>query len=93
MLSERRTPAATTEELHALEAEAEVFIAADGQEEVGEILARLQPWWKQITIRGLCVGVVLAFLFTVVSFKLVLGPGVIPSLNIAAGLLGFCGLR
>ncbi|MEW5319879.1 MAG: hypothetical protein WDW38_010998 [Sanguina aurantia] len=41
----------------------------------------------------MCVGVVLAFLFTVVSFKLVLGPGVIPSLNIAAGLLGFCGLR
>ncbi|MEW5304363.1 MAG: hypothetical protein WDW36_006976 [Sanguina aurantia] len=93
MLSERRTPAATSAELHALEAEAEELIAADGQEDVGEILARLEPWWKQLTLRGLCVGVVLAFLFTVVSFKLVLGPGVIPSLNIAAGLLGFCGLR
>lgn len=76
MLSERRTPAATSAELHALEAEAEELIAADVQEDVGEILARLQPWSQQITLRGMCIGVVLAFLFTVVSFKLVLGPGV-----------------
>ncbi|OIT06827.1 putative metal-nicotianamine transporter ysl4, partial [Nicotiana attenuata] len=48
------------------------------------------PYWKdQITIRGLVVSVVLGTLFCIIAHKLNLTVGVIPSLNVAAGLLGF----
>ncbi|KAK4272207.1 hypothetical protein QN277_020794 [Acacia crassicarpa] len=48
------------------------------------------PEWKdQITIRGLVVSAVLGSLFCIITHNLNLTVGVIPSLNIAAGLLGF----
>lgn len=46
-------------------------------------------WREQITIRGLVVSAVLGSLFCIITHKLNLTVGVIPSLNVAAGLLGF----
>ncbi|KAI7741822.1 hypothetical protein M8C21_003255 [Ambrosia artemisiifolia] len=48
------------------------------------------PEWKyQITFRGLIVSALLGTLFCVIAHKLNLSAGIIPSLNVAAGLLGF----
>lgn len=48
------------------------------------------PEWKdQITIRGLVVSAMMGALFCVITHKLNLTVGIIPSLNVAAGLLGF----
>ncbi|KAJ9564216.1 hypothetical protein OSB04_000182 [Centaurea solstitialis] len=48
------------------------------------------PEWKdQITFRGLVVSALLGTLFCIITHKLNLTVGIIPSLNVAAGLLGF----
>lgn len=48
------------------------------------------PEWKdQITIRGLVVSAILGALFCIITHKLNLTVGILPSLNVAAGLLGF----
>lgn len=48
------------------------------------------PDWKdQITVRGLVASAVLGTLFCIITHKLNLTVGIIPSLNVAAGLLGF----
>lgn len=46
-------------------------------------------WKEQITIRGLMVSAILGSLFCIITHKLNLTVGIIPSLNVAAGLLGF----
>ncbi|GAB4855284.1 Probable metal-nicotianamine transporter ysl7 [Ancistrocladus abbreviatus] len=47
------------------------------------------PWQKQLTFRAFFVSFILAILFTFIVMKLNLTTGIIPSLNVAAGLLGF----
>ncbi|KAI3784626.1 hypothetical protein L1987_43728 [Smallanthus sonchifolius] len=48
------------------------------------------PEWKdQITLRGLIASALLGTLFCIITHKLNLTVGIIPSLNVAAGLLGF----
>jgi len=49
----------------------------------------IPAWHNQITLRGLLVSLVLGTLFCIITHKLNLTVGVIPSLNISAGLLGF----
>ncbi len=49
-------------------------------------------WKKQITPRALFMGFVIGSLMTIIVLKLSLTTGIIPSLNIASGLLGFIGL-
>ncbi|XP_073130343.1 probable metal-nicotianamine transporter YSL7 [Henckelia pumila] len=46
-------------------------------------------WTKQITIRSMVTSLVLSLVFNVIVCKLNLTTGIIPSLNVAAGLLGF----
>ncbi|CAK9175137.1 unnamed protein product [Ilex paraguariensis] len=46
-------------------------------------------WEDQITIRGLVASALLGTLFCIITHKLNLTVGIIPSLNVAAGLLGF----
>ncbi|KAL5076982.1 hypothetical protein RYX36_015966 [Vicia faba] len=46
-------------------------------------------WQKQVTVRALFVSLVLSVLFTFIVMKLNLTTGIIPSLNVSAGLLGF----
>ncbi|CAN6472524.1 unnamed protein product [Victoria cruziana] len=55
----------------------------------GESDERIPRWWEQITIRGLLVSALLGTLFCIITHKLNLTVGIIPSLNVAAGLLGF----
>ena len=47
------------------------------------------PWKQQLTIRAFVVSFVLSILFTFIVMKLNLTTGIIPSLNVSAGLLGF----
>ncbi|XP_022865576.1 probable metal-nicotianamine transporter YSL7, partial [Olea europaea var. sylvestris] len=47
------------------------------------------PWHKQITMRAAFTSIILSFVFNIIVCKLNLTTGVIPSLNVAAGLLGF----
>ncbi|EIE18748.1 OPT superfamily oligopeptide transporter [Coccomyxa subellipsoidea C-169] len=51
------------------------------------------PWWHQITLRALFVGAILGTLFSIIIHKLSLTTGIIPSLNIAAGLIGFVAIK
>lgn len=46
-------------------------------------------WREQLTLRAFVVSLVLAVLFTFIVMKLNLTTGIIPSLNVSAGLLGF----
>ncbi|KAI3417943.1 uncharacterized protein J3R85_014077 [Psidium guajava] len=50
---------------------------------------RIPEWKDQITVRGLAVSAMLGSLFCIITHKLNLTVGIIPSLNVAAGLLGF----
>lgn len=52
-------------------------------------IERIPEWKEQITIRGLVVSAILGTLFCIITHKLNLTVGIIPSLNVAAGLLGF----
>lgn len=47
------------------------------------------PWQRQISVRAMTVSLVLGILFTFIVMKLNLTTGIIPSLNVSAGLLGF----
>jgi uncharacterized oligopeptide transporter (OPT) family protein len=51
------------------------------------------PWTKQITIRSMVTSFLLSIIFNFIVCKLNLTTGVIPSLNVAAGLLGFAVVR
>ncbi|XP_059454550.1 probable metal-nicotianamine transporter YSL7 [Corylus avellana] len=46
-------------------------------------------WRKQLTVRAFVVSFVLSILFSFIVMKLNLTSGIIPSLNVSAGLLGF----
>ncbi|KAL1807530.1 hypothetical protein ACET3Z_024520 [Daucus carota] len=46
-------------------------------------------WRSQLTVRAFVVSFVLGILFSVIVMKLNLTTGIIPSLNVSAGLLGF----
>ncbi|XP_038725734.1 probable metal-nicotianamine transporter YSL6 isoform X2 [Tripterygium wilfordii] len=60
------------------------------QEKICAVESEVVPEWKeQITIRGLVASAVLGTLFCIITHKLNLTVGIIPSLNVAAGLLGF----
>ncbi|XP_047321199.1 probable metal-nicotianamine transporter YSL7 [Impatiens glandulifera] len=52
------------------------------------------PSWKeQITMRAMVTSLVLSVIFNFIVTKLALTTGVIPSLNVAAGLLGFAAVK
>lgn len=50
-------------------------------------------WKKQLTLRAFMVSFVLSILFSFIVMKLNLTTGIIPSLNVSAGLLGFFFLK
>lgn len=63
-------------------------------EKIRAVELEIIPEWKdQITLRGLVVSGILGTLFCIIAHKLNLTVGIIPSLNIAAGLLGFFFVR
>ncbi|GKV11556.1 hypothetical protein SLEP1_g22804 [Rubroshorea leprosula] len=50
-------------------------------------------WRRQITLRAVVTSFILSLVFNFIVCKLNLTTGVIPSLNVAAGLLGFAVLK
>ncbi|KAK9070172.1 hypothetical protein SSX86_010572 [Deinandra increscens subsp. villosa] len=50
---------------------------------------KVPPWQSQLTLRAFVVSFILGILFTFIVMKLNLTTGIIPSLNVSAGLLGF----
>ncbi|PWA80360.1 YELLOW STRIPE like 7 [Artemisia annua] len=50
---------------------------------------KVPTWEKQLTVRAFVVSFILGILFTFIVMKLNLTTGIIPSLNVSAGLLGF----
>lgn len=61
--------------------------------EDGYMNVEVPPWQEQLTPRGLVVAFLLGLLFCIITHKLNLTVGIIPSLNISAGLLGFFFIR
>ncbi|KAL9224856.1 hypothetical protein vseg_000851 [Gypsophila vaccaria] len=61
------------------------------EETVERVFAEKEvPTWKQqLTVRAFVVSFILSILFTFIVMKLNLTTGIIPSLNVSAGLLGF----
>ena len=53
----------------------------------------IPKWWEQITLRGLVVSAFLGAIFCVITHKLNFTVDIIPSLNVAAGLLGFFSVK
>ncbi|XP_022726125.1 probable metal-nicotianamine transporter YSL7 [Durio zibethinus] len=51
--------------------------------------SEVPSWTKQITLRAMVTSLILSLVFNFIVCKLNLTTGVIPSLNVAAGLLGF----
>ncbi|KAM3372407.1 hypothetical protein ACQJBY_019335 [Aegilops geniculata] len=69
---------------------------ADAGEMTGPLLAgapsaveAVPPWREQLTVRGVVVSAILGVLFCLITHKLNLTVGIIPSLNVAAGLLAY----
>ncbi|KAJ3682292.1 hypothetical protein LUZ60_014865 [Juncus effusus] len=50
-------------------------------------------WRDQLTVRAFVVSFILSILFSIIVMKLNLTTGIIPSLNVSAGLLGFFFIR
>nr|AAB63613.1 unknown protein [Arabidopsis thaliana] len=49
----------------------------------------IEPWTKQITVRGVFVSIVIGVVFSVIAQKLNLTTGIVPNLNSSAALLAF----
>ena len=58
-----------------------------------EDIKRVQPWQKQITIRGIIASLIIGVIYSVVVMKLNLTTGLVPNLNVSAALLAFVLLR
>ncbi|KAA8533916.1 hypothetical protein F0562_031433 [Nyssa sinensis] len=58
-----------------------------------ETSKRIQPWTKQITLRGVIASIVIGSIYSVILMKLNLTTGVIPNLNTSAALLSFVFVR
>ncbi|XP_020223046.1 probable metal-nicotianamine transporter YSL7 [Cajanus cajan] len=54
---------------------------------------RVPPWTNQITVRSVVTSFVLSVIFIFIVCKLNFTTGIIPSLNVAAGLLGFAVIK
>ncbi|GKV04012.1 hypothetical protein SLEP1_g16230 [Rubroshorea leprosula] len=68
----------------------------ENQEEVEErteISRKIQPWTKQITLRGVFVSIFIGSIYSVIAMKLSLTAGMIPHLNVSVALLAFIFIR
>ncbi|XAR55185.1 hypothetical protein NMG60_11030608 [Bertholletia excelsa] len=54
---------------------------------------RLPAWTKHITLRGIIASALIGCIYSVVAMKLTLTTGLIPNLNVSAGLLAFIFIR
>lgn len=60
----------------------------------GEVsVARLPPWTKQLTVRGMVTSAIIGGVYSIIAMKLNLTTGLSPNLNVSAALLGFVVIR
>lgn len=72
------------------EDEVQVMKEGDGDDDDhDEDAKRMQPWHKQITVRGVMASVLIGSIFSVIAMKLNLTTGITPNLNVSAALLAF----
>jgi len=67
------------------EEEVETMVSVEKAFESKEV----PSWRQQLTVRAFAVSFVLSVMFSFIVMKLNLTTGIIPSLNVSAGLLGF----
>ncbi|KAJ7945098.1 Metal-nicotianamine transporter like [Quillaja saponaria] len=53
----------------------------------------IQPWTKQITVRGLIASITIGTMYSIIVMKLNLSTGLVPNLNVSAALLAFVFVR
>ncbi|MQL79552.1 hypothetical protein Taro_011997 [Colocasia esculenta] len=53
----------------------------------------IQPWSKQLTVRGLVASLIIGVMYSIIVMKLNLTTGLVPTLNVSAALLAFVFLR
>ncbi|KAH9307207.1 hypothetical protein KI387_035118 [Taxus chinensis] len=54
---------------------------------------KVPPWREQMTLRGLLVAMLIGIMFSIIVMKLNLTTGLVPTMNVSAGLLGFILMR
>lgn len=54
---------------------------------------RLQPWTKQITVRGIVASFIIGCIYSIIAMKLNLTTGMTPNMNVSAALLAFVFMR
>ncbi|KAL7123592.1 hypothetical protein ACP275_01G114600 [Erythranthe tilingii] len=72
-----------------IEREEELTTVLDGVNNDDEDLKRVQPWNKQITVRGVIASILIGSIFSVIAMKLNLTTGITPNLNASAALLAY----
>ncbi|KAI3813715.1 hypothetical protein L1987_18446 [Smallanthus sonchifolius] len=90
--SRRDTGGRTSEDVQNSESDGKGSKAEAGEmETIERIFERKEvpSWQNQLTVRAFVVSFLLGILFTFIVMKLNLTTGIIPSLNVSAGLLGF----
>lgn len=58
-----------------------------------EVSKRMQPWTKQITVRGVIASILIGSMYSIIAMKLNLTTGITPNLNVSAALLAFVFMR
>ncbi|KAF2581298.1 hypothetical protein F2Q68_00006100 [Brassica cretica] len=78
------------EEVDTEENDNQLSLQEEEQETEEEMSGRtIEPWTKQITVRGVLVSIVIGVVFSVIAQKLNLTTGIVPNLNSSAALLAF----
>ncbi|KAK4802422.1 hypothetical protein SAY86_000625 [Trapa natans] len=68
-------------------------IDGEDQSPVPEEDSRMQPWTKQLTMRGVTVSIMIGTIYSIIAMKLNLTTGLVPNLNVSAALLAFVFIR
>lgn len=64
-------------------------VEREEEEELSESAMRIQPWTKQITLRGLIASTIIGCIYSVIQMKMNLTTGINPNLNVSAALLAY----
>lgn len=61
----------------------------EGGGEADNVLKRILPWRRQITVRGIITSTIVGSIYSVIAMKLNLTTGITPNFNVSAALLAF----
>lgn len=64
-------------------------LAMEEEEALSESAMRIQPWTKQITLRGVIASTIIGCIYSVIQMKMNLTTGINPNLNVSAALLAY----